>query len=114
MLETTQNKDLKGSGGIIGLTLKGAALQWWYYARPVTASYSSYYEPERAGKKSQPSQDHKWDDDIRKMKQVFAEGSFINPFEVLNDAPKGLVNLAIRVMAPQATQISMLNALTNW
>jgi len=31
---------LKGSGGIIGLTLRGPALLRWFLSRPVTAQYS--------------------------------------------------------------------------
>ena len=40
VLEATQNKALKGSGGIFGLTLKGNALARWFLERPVTAKYS--------------------------------------------------------------------------
>lgn len=39
-LEATENKNLKGTGGIIGLTLKGTALVRWFMSRPVTAQYS--------------------------------------------------------------------------
>ena len=35
-----ENKALKGTGGIIGLTLKGNALARWFLARPVTEKYS--------------------------------------------------------------------------
>ena len=38
-IETTENKDLKGTAGIIGLTLKGPALPRWFLAHPVTAKY---------------------------------------------------------------------------
>ena len=38
-IETTENKDLKGTAGIIGLTLKGPALARWFLAHPVTAKY---------------------------------------------------------------------------
>ena len=42
-IETTENKDLKGTAGIIGLTLKGPALARWFLARPVTAKYSTTF-----------------------------------------------------------------------
>ena len=40
VLEATENKALIGTGGIIGLTLKGNALARWFLARPVTVKYS--------------------------------------------------------------------------
>ena len=42
-LETKENKKLKGTGGIIGLTLKDAALARWFISRPVTARYSHVF-----------------------------------------------------------------------
>ena len=38
-LETTENKSLKGKGGIKGLTLKGNALARWFLSRPITATF---------------------------------------------------------------------------
>ena len=38
--EATENKTLKGAGGIIGLTLRERALAQWFLSRPVTAQYS--------------------------------------------------------------------------
>ena len=35
VLEATENKALKGSGGIIGLTLRDNALARWFLAHPV-------------------------------------------------------------------------------
>ena len=46
VLEATENKALKGSGGIIGLTMKDNALARWFLARPVTAKYSMIYHKE--------------------------------------------------------------------
>ena len=45
-LEATKNKALKGTGGIIGLTLKGNALTRFFLARPVTAKYSETFKKE--------------------------------------------------------------------
>ncbi len=47
-IETTENKALKGSGGIIGLTLKGSALVRWFLARPITANYSMIIQNEES------------------------------------------------------------------
>ena len=41
--ETTENKTLKGSGGIIGLTLRGLALARWFLAKPIISQYSMIY-----------------------------------------------------------------------
>ena len=39
-IEATENKALKGAGGIIGLTLKGQALVRLFLSIPITAQYS--------------------------------------------------------------------------
>ena len=43
VLESTENKELKGGGGIIGFTVRGPTLARWFLARPVTAVYSSAF-----------------------------------------------------------------------
>ena len=43
VLEATENKALKGSDGIIGLTLRDNALARWFLARPVTAKFSMQF-----------------------------------------------------------------------
>ena len=40
VLEATENKALKGTGGIIGLTRRGNALARWFLARPISPKYS--------------------------------------------------------------------------
>ena len=45
-LETTENKELNGTGGITGLTLKDAALACWFISRPVTARYYHVFHQE--------------------------------------------------------------------
>ena len=42
-LEATENKALKGTGGITGLTPRGPALARWFLAGPMTAQYSSQF-----------------------------------------------------------------------
>ncbi len=39
-IEATENKALKGTGGIIGLTLRGSALARWFLARPIASQYA--------------------------------------------------------------------------
>ena len=44
-IKSTENKALKGLGGIIGLTLKGCALERWFLSRPVvSAQYSQNFD----------------------------------------------------------------------
>ena len=43
VLEATENKALKSSGGIIDLTNQDNALTRWFLSRPVTAKYSVYF-----------------------------------------------------------------------
>ena len=43
VLEATENKALKSSGGIIVLTNQDNALTRWFLSRPVTAKYSVYF-----------------------------------------------------------------------
>ena len=49
VLEVTENKALKSSGGIIGLTHQDNALGSWFLARPVTAKYSMTFTRDIAG-----------------------------------------------------------------
>ena len=43
VLEATENKALKSSGGIISLTNQDNALTRWFLSRPVTVKYSVYF-----------------------------------------------------------------------
>ena len=119
-LEVTENKALKGSGGIIGLRMRGDALARWFLARPIAAKYSMNFhnscksELEReqshlvhhtAGKSYQ----NKWKGDVSKMSQMFDTG-YIDPFE-LCDPPTQLVNFASGVMTTTEIEDSMISAL---
>lgn len=42
-LKTTENKELKRAGIIIGLTMKGDALLRWFLNRPITAQYANQF-----------------------------------------------------------------------
>ena len=116
-LEVTENKALKGSGGIIGLTLRGNALARYFLSRPVMARYSQVFHQEYCqSKKTQDSAQHhsdkpaekrKWDSSIEKMDRMFEE-AYLDPFD-LNKAPAQLVNFATGAVARSDIQNSMLN-----
>ena len=117
-LETTENKALKGQGGIIGLTHSNA-LSRWFMSRPITAQYAMKYSRERhageinqSGNKSQlqSASEKRWDSDLHKMELMF-DGSYIDPFQVAT-APVHLVNFATGVVAPSDVENTMLSALT--
>ena len=113
-LETTENKALKGSGGVAGLTLRGQVLSRWFLARPITSAYAITYHNEvlpssHEGNIERESVQNRWNEDIEKMSTVF-NNSFIDPFDLL-DPPTGLVNIATSAVASADVQTSMLNAL---
>ena len=113
-LETTENKALKGSGGVIGLTLRGQALSRWFLARPITSRYAMIYHDEVCPSSQQDNVERKsvrkhWNDDIEKMSAVFSN-SLIDPFD-LTDPPSGLVNIATGAVPGSEVQNSLLNAL---
>ena len=116
-IEATENKTLKGSGGIIGLTLRGPALLRWFLSRPVTAQYSEQVRQNVGGCGDKdpsyhmgPKHANRWDADVNKMVAMFAGGSYIDPFDV-SDPPAKLVNFATGAAAPPAVQASMLGAI---
>ena len=47
-LEATENKALKGNGGIISLALKDRALERWFLSRPISAKYVSLHGKKHA------------------------------------------------------------------
>jgi hypothetical protein len=116
-LETTANKALKGTGGIIGLTLRQNALVRWFLSRPVTAQYSMQYKQNIVshghdshvyhgiGKASQK----RWNSDVKKMYDIF-DDSYIDPFE-LSDPPSQLLNISTGAVAPPVVERSLVNAI---
>ena len=97
-LETTENKALKGTGGVIGLTMRESALARWFLARPVTAKYSNTFHRDickhgSVGQKESKAKakEKRWNDDLLKMEMF--NGSFVDPFDISN-SPQGLVNIA--------------------
>lgn len=115
-IEATENKSLKGSGGIIGLTLRGSALARWFYSRPITASYSAAIQ--QLVTQSSSSEDYhdgskttlsRWNTDVLRMGGMF-ETSFIDPFNI-EEPPVNLVNFASGVIASAEIEKSMVGAL---
>ena len=117
-IETTENKALKGQGGIIGLTLKGPALVRWFLARPITAKYAEIIENDHDNVEQNPPKLHKdagkaatkrWNSDAEKMNNMF-DGSFIDPFD-LSNSPEHLVDFSTGIVASSQVEESMLGAL---
>ena len=117
---TTANKSFKGSGGIIGLTLKGPALARWFLARSVTAACSSNFQKMLAHKKKPNNDEDKgtdtnkaeikrWNTHVEKMTYLF-EGTFIDLFN-LDEPPPHLVNFATGMVAMTAVEGSLTGAL---
>ena len=90
VLEVTENKALKSSGGIIGLTHQNNALARWFLSRPVTAEYSMTYKGNMHQEHTQ-SKHHTntayykkaFNLDISKRVEIFDE-TFIDPFSISN------------------------------
>ena len=115
-LETMENKTLKGSGGVIGLTLRGPALAPWFLSRPVTALYSETYHAQMCKIKYTLSQHYQrssvqqgWNRDVSKLKESFND-TFIDPFDI-DDPPSRLTNIATGASATDDVLESLQNAL---
>ena len=114
-LEATENKALKGSGGIIGLTLKENALARWFLARPIVSRYSAaFHEGISAPKKKGPIsgssfKSRTYDQNVKKIESMF-ESTFIDPFDT-SKAPDRLINFATGVKATQEIEQSMTSCL---
>ena len=118
VLEVTENKSLKSTGGIIGLTHNENALSRWFLSRPVTAKYSlslSGNGPDQQQSEKRHHTDNKslkesFNLDVSKMCEMFEE-TFIDPFSITNPSPR-LVNFANGVMVKEESETSLLNAHT--
>ncbi len=85
--EVTQNKSLKGTGGIMRLTLKGNALARYVLAKPTVAQHAAAFK-DAIGTKSKEekktmTEKQKWDEAINKMNNLF-ETSYTDPFNLKN------------------------------
>ena len=123
VLEATENKALKGSGGIIGLTLRDNALARWFLARPVTAKFSMQFREnvckstrQALNSDSGPihhsakkNETERFNRNIARMENMF-EGTFVDPFD-LTEPPANLVNIATGAVASEEVEQSMLHCL---
>jgi len=114
VLEVTENKALKSSGGIIGLTHQDTALARWFLSRPLTAEYSLSFSEKSA--QSGTCRSHHTDTafhrkafniDSDKLSELFTSDSFIDPFSVTSP-PEKLVNFATGIRAAADVQCSLL------
>ncbi|MES9884232.1 MAG: hypothetical protein ABW185_25590, partial [Sedimenticola sp.] len=121
LLEVTQNKALKGTGGIIGLTLRGNALARWFLSRPLTGKYSQTFHKNvcqsSVKDKEKPKLHHSdtksgrkhYNESCEKMATMF-NATFIDPFDVTSH-PTSLVNFGTGVEAPKDIQDDLLHCL---
>ena len=66
-LEVTENKALKGTGGIIGLTLKGTPLARYFLGQSETAKYSMIFQNELHRSMKPPQDVHHTDNPSHKI-----------------------------------------------
>lgn len=119
VLETTENKSLKGSGGIIGLTLRDNALARWFLARPVTAKFSMQFaenvcrnssqDLKLAHHSSRKNESNRFNGNVEMIDGMF-NVIFVDPFNI-TEPPTNLVNIATGTIAPKDIEDSMLNSL---
>ena len=117
-LESTENKSLKGSGGIIGLTLKGPALARWFLSRPITAKYALEFhkattcaskKEEVPKQKAMTSADKRWNKDVERIRAML-NGPFVDPFDI-TESPANLVQIATGANVPKPIADSLGSAL---
>ncbi len=116
-LETTENKDLKGSGGIIGFTMRGNALHRWFLARPISAVYSNEFLKtlkENEDRSDDPmhiskTKEERWNNDVQRIRALLS-GPYVDPYDLENSDTR-LVNIATGRVASEPVQKSLCEAL---
>ena len=112
-IEQTLNRNTKTKGGIIGLSLKKGAVQWWMltaYARASSADRcremaSLHPQDEIKGHKESGSvRKRKDEEDVKKVMEVISQ--WRNPFETADD----LVSLSPGSIASSALKEDLLKA----
>lgn len=119
VLEVTENKALKSSGGIVGITHNDSALMRWFLSRPLTAKYATEFQSGQKTSHHDPGKHHtdtpyhrkSYNESVGKMLQVFEEDTFIDPF-CLTSPPSTLVNMATGVPATPDVAASLLGCHT--
>jgi hypothetical protein len=115
ILEVTENKALKSSGGIIGLTHNDCALTRWFLARPLTAKYAIAYSSDNNSSSNKHHTDtpfhiQSYNNAVKKMLSLFESDTFIDPFSLAYPHSK-LLNIANGVELPSDVETSLLNCL---
>jgi hypothetical protein len=113
--EKTVIKDLKGSGGIIGLTNQKSALLRWTFTRQILARFSSEMKT-RSGLSSSTEKDHeenrptamKRDEEHVRSLIDHVKNNMTDPFNV-EACPKDLINIATGLHAKKEVEDSLLN-----
>jgi len=116
-LEATENKALKGTGGVIGLTLKDGALARWFLSRPLASRYSTMFHSNMCKTVEKDDTHHAdthakrehYDRNVNKMVTMF-DSNFLDPFDT-NKAPERLVNFATCLQSTEEIEQSMLNCI---
>ncbi|XP_053391138.1 uncharacterized protein LOC128553968 [Mercenaria mercenaria] len=115
VLEVTQNKSLKSSGGIVGITHNDSALMRWFLSRPLTAKYAMEFQSGQKPSHHDPGKHHTdtpyhrkaYNESVDQMLKLFEEDTFIDPF-CLTSPPSTLTNMATGVPAPPEIAASLL------
>ena len=112
ILEVTENKALKSSGGIIGITHNENALNRWFLARPVTAKYAMAFSSNKSENSTKHHSDthyhvQAYNKAVGNMVDLFESGTFIDPFS-LSDPPSRLLNFASGVEMTPDVEASLL------
>ena len=97
----------RGSGGIIGHTLRETALFRWFISRTITTSASIL---NNVSDKRQPSQPQQYYGSQRSKRRRNIQCSYTDPSELQN-APSNLMNFATGATALTDIQDSLLTAL---
>ncbi|XP_052801704.1 uncharacterized protein LOC128232273 [Mya arenaria] len=116
-LEATENKALKGTGGIIGLTMKDGALARWFLSRPLASRYSTMFHNNVCHKNEKDGTHHadtkakreNYDRNVNKMVSMF-DSSFVDPFNT-KKAPERLVNFATCQQSTDEIELNMLSCI---
>ena len=117
VLEVTENKALKSSGGIIGITHNDQALTRWFLSRPITAKYAIMYASSQSVSSTKhhtdtPFHTHAYNKCVTKMLDLFQNDCFIDPFSL--DFPVSrLINIATGIEVPPDVENSLLKCREN-
>ena len=101
VLEATENKVIKSSGGIIGLTNQDTALTRWFLLPITMVSESNSHHTDRETYKKC------YNEDAKKMFDMFDE-TVVDPFST-NSPPTRLIHFATGIHVPEEVENSLLH-----